>query len=622
MRVIGTAGHVDHGKSTLIKRLTGIDPDRLAEEKTREMTIDLGFAWMDLPHGETIGIVDVPGHRDFIENMLAGVGGIEAVILVIAADEGIMPQTREHLAILDLLEIHTGLVAMTKIDVVNDPDWLELVQTEIIEALAGSSLENAPIYPVSARTGEGLLELIYGLRALLDTLPARTTYRPPHLPIDRVFTISGFGTVVTGTLQNGVLHVGDEIEVQPEGLTGRIRGLQVHKSAVISVEPGTRVAVNIAGINKTDVTRGQVIALPGYIHPSSLIDVRFRQLPDVPRALKHNTEVKFFSGTAESTGRVRLLSDEELAPGAHGWLQVRLDKPLALTSGDRYILRYPSPGETIGGGIVIDAHPSRRWKRFQKETIERLEIRMRGTPGEQLASVAEHYEILKLGELQKHAGLEKADFRHAFDEALERGLISPLSGELLIATGRLEQIRHQITQTLTEYHQSQQLRLGMLREELRSKLGIKLATLNAVLEQSPHILIEQSTVRLATHEIIFAPEQERRRLRLQEVLTAAPYTPPSFAEAAQMAGEDVLYALIDLGEVVQVTVDVIFSRHAYNQMVATALDLIDQTGSVNAAALRDHFQTSRKFAIGLLEHLDAVGITKRIGDNRVRGRAR
>ncbi|HDN79064.1 MAG TPA: selenocysteine-specific translation elongation factor, partial [Chloroflexi bacterium] len=299
MYVIGTAGHVDHGKSALVKALTGIDPDRLKEEKEREMTIDLGFAWFALPNGEKVGIVDVPGHKDFIDNMLAGVGGIDAALLVVAADEGVMPQTREHLAILDLLEVKAGLVALTKIDLVDDQEWLEMVEEEVKDCLKGTVLDGAPVVRVSAKTGEGLEKLAQELQKVLQHTSPRADLRRPRLSIDRVFTISGFGTVVTGTLIDGRLQVGQEVEILPQGLKARIRGLQSYKEKINEAKPGSRVAVNLSGVEKNQLSRGDVLTIPGWLLPTTLVDVHLRYLADAPYPLAHNTQVKFFSGAAE-----------------------------------------------------------------------------------------------------------------------------------------------------------------------------------------------------------------------------------------------------------------------------------------------------------------------------------
>ncbi|MCZ7542658.1 MAG: selenocysteine-specific translation elongation factor [Anaerolineae bacterium] len=326
MHVIGTAGHVDHGKSALVRALTGINPDRLREEQEREMTIDLGFAWLTLPNGESVGIVDVPGHRDFIENMLAGVGGIDAALFVVAADEGVMPQTREHLAILDLLETQGGVIALTKRDLIHDPEWLELVTAEVSEAVDGTVLADAPIIPVSAHTGEGLEALVTALQSALAGRPPHPDRGRPRLWVDRVFTISGFGTVVTGTLTDGALAVGQEVVFLPEGLRGRVRGLQTHKAKIERALPGSRVAVNVSGVSKDQVRRGDLLTIPGWLRGTVLADVRFRHLPDASRPLRHNTEVKLFVGAAEVVARARLLDAPELAPGQEGWLQLRLER--------------------------------------------------------------------------------------------------------------------------------------------------------------------------------------------------------------------------------------------------------------------------------------------------------
>jgi len=618
MRVIGTAGHVDHGKSTLVKCLTGIDPDRLAEEKAREMTIDLGFAWLTLPNGETLGIVDVPGHRDFIENMLAGIGGIDAVLLVIAADEGIMPQTREHLAILDLLGIQNGLIVLTKIDLIDDPDWLDLVENEIRESVSHTTLANAEIVRVSAHSGAGIPELVKKISALLADLPPNTHYNAPRLPIDRVFTISGFGTVVTGTLLGGTLRVGDEIEIQPASLRGRIRGLQSYKQPVEIAQPGSRVAVNIAGVEKSALERGFVLTHPRQIQPTLLVDVHFRHLEDASRALKHHAEAKFFVGAAESTVRVRLLNDEILSPGAEGWLQLRLDKPLALARGDRFILRYPSPAETIGGGIVVNPQPGRRWKRFQPNVIAQLETQMRGTPAERVVQAANH--PAKRAELQKSTGYSDAELNATLQDALSQGILLHLPDDTYIADSVWQGILRRMENELLAFHQAEPLRRGMPREELRSRLGLKQAILAMLLEGQNTVVAENNALRMADHEIRFSDAQQQTIHALYEQMNAAPYTPPSYADAANIVGENVLRALIELGEIVQVQPEVIFSRQAYEDMVAELLSLIDQNGQVTAAEFRNHFNTTRKYAIGLLEHLDSAGITRRAGDARVRGR--
>ncbi|TMF47895.1 MAG: selenocysteine-specific translation elongation factor [Chloroflexi bacterium] len=407
MSCIGTAGHIDHGKSTLVKALTGIDPDRLAEEKERGMTIDLGFAWLTLPGGREVSIVDVPGHEGFIKNMLAGVGGIDAALLVVAADEGVMPQTREHLAILDLLRVRRGVVALTKADLV-DEEWLELVQEEIAEQLQPTSLAGSAILPISAYTGQGLPVLVAELERILNEAQERQNIARPRLPIDRVFTMTGFGTVVTGTLLDGAFKVGQEVEILPPGIKTRVRGLQTHRHAVEAANPGSRVAINLANVPRTGLQRGDVVALPGQFQQTMLIDARIQLLPDAARPLAHNTQVDFYTGSQEVPASVRLLDVEELKPGESAWAQLRLRRPAVMARRDRFILRLSSPSMTIGGGEVIDVHP-RYHRRFQAAILNTLETLERGSPDELvLAALDRRRETRKSGGREAKPGAQEA----------------------------------------------------------------------------------------------------------------------------------------------------------------------------------------------------------------------
>ncbi len=619
-RVIGTAGHVDHGKSTLVKALTGIDPDRLAEEKAREMTIDLGFAWFSLPNGQTVGVVDVPGHRDFIENMLAGIGGIDAVLFVIAADEGVMPQTREHLAIIDLLGIENGLIVLTKIDTLGgDVELFSLLEDDIRQTVAPTSLAHVPLVPVSALTGEGMSDLLNDIAAMLHDLPPRTSGTMPRLPIDRVFTMSGFGTVVTGTLIGGAFKQGDEVEQQPGGQRGRIRGLQSYRQMVDTALPGSRTAINVSGIEKSDLQRGCVLSRPGAITASTLIDVRFRHLADASRPLKHNAEVKLFVGTAETTGRIRLLTHEDLPAGEEAWIQLKLDTPVATVEGDRFIVRYPSPGETIGGGVIVDPHPDDKWKRFQDDVIERLRLRALGTPTQRVGQAADAPEPLKRASLKQRTDFDDSTFDEAVSAALAENLLIEFSDGTFLAYSRWEALVRALHSTLEQFHHTNPLRSGIPREELRSRLGIKNNSLNVLLETVSDILYDRRLVRRADHAIRFSPAEQSAIDRLVAQMHAAPFSPPSWGDAAALVGEDVLHALIELGDIVQVSQDVIFSRGIFDEMVSGIDALLDEFGSVSASQVRDRFGTSRKYAIAFLEYLDAQGITRREGDARVRG---
>ena len=620
MRVIGTSGHVDHGKSTLVEKLSGINPDRLAEEQSRKMTIDLGFAWIQLPDGETAGIVDVPGHRDFIENMLAGVGGIDAALLVIAADEGIMPQTREHLAILRLLDVRNIIVVISKIDLIDDPEWIELVRLDIDELLQEHQLETCPTVEVSALTGAGIDDLVKAIQALLDTAPARADSGQPRLPIDRVFVISGFGTVVTGTLSGGNLYVGDSVELQPSGRHGRIRGLQSYKQSVECAEPGSRVAVNIAGVGSGLVRRGDVLSNPGGIKPTILLDAHFHLLADIDRPLAHNAQVKFFSGAAESVGNVRLLDCDVLAPNEDGWLQIRLRDALPLSRGDRFVLRFPSPAQTIGGGVIVNAHPGRRRKRFQSDIIHDLETRLSGTPAERLAQAAQRDSPQDTRELQKILGYGEDAFASALCEALEGGLVLQFEDKRIWSTASWWQLSTQAIKQLSSFHQQQPLRLGIPRAELRSRLRIKVDLLDMLIAKDNRLCADAGFIRLQGHQIIFTEAQRIKVDKLQRLLDKQAFTPPSIEELNRLAGEEIVRALLDLRTLINVSDKIAFARESYDHMVAEIRQHILDRGEIDAKTVRDKFGASRKYAIAMLEHLDSLGITQRVGDVRKRGR--
>ncbi len=622
--VIGTAGHVDHGKSTLVQAMTGIDPDRLAEEKQREMTIDLGFAWLTLPSGRTVGIVDVPGHRDFIENMLAGVGGIDLALLVIAADEGVMPQTREHLAILDLLGVTNAVVALTKIDMVPDPEWLELVALDVSELLDQTALRDAPIVPVSARTGDGLPDLLTALDAALGKQPPRPDLGRPRLPIDRIFTISGFGTVVTGTLTGGSLHVGDEVVIQPRGLHARIRGLQSHKEAISSAQPGSRVAVNLSGVDRGAIQRGDVVTRPGTLRGTTLIDVQFRYLPDAGRPLQHNAEVKFFSGAAESVAHVRLVGNRELLPGEEGWLQLRLAQPLALDKRDRFILRYPSPAQTIGGGVVLDPHPPHRWRRFKPEVIARFETLAAGTPEDLVLHALQGETALTPADLAARTGLAGSAIEAALAALAGEGQVFELLSGSWMALAAWQRLTGRMQAELAAYHQRNPLRLGMPREALRSRLGLSGKLFQPFVQRAVEsgILVDAGTaLSLPEHRVTFTPAQQAAIDRLMREFQAQPTTPPATRDAAALVGEDVLAALVEQGRLVQVNEDVLFDADTYAELVRQVEQFIEREGSITVAQARDLFNTSRKYVLALLEHLDSIGVTRRTGDERVLRRA-
>ncbi len=637
MHVIGTAGHVDHGKSTLVLALTGINPDRLKEEQARAMTIDLGFAWMTLPNGERVGIVDVPGHIDFIENMLAGVGGIDAALLVIAADEGVMPQTREHLAILDLLAVPNGVIALSKADLISEPEWLELVQEDIRQVVQNTCLATAPIVPVSARTGQGLDRLIEALTEVLAAVPSRRDLGRPRLPIDRSFNLPGFGAIVTGTLSDGVLEVGQEVAIYPgregEPLKARVRGLQTYHEKTERAFPGSRVAVNLAGVRLEDLARGMVLASPGSLTPSTLIDVRLRVLKDTPFPLRHNQEVAFFTGAAEVMARTRLLDSEVLAPGAEGWVQLHLKAPVAMRPGDRFIVRLPSPSVTMGGGVVVDVAP-RRWRRFRSEVIRRLETLAHGAPADQLLQALAAIEPASLADLRARSQLPAELAQPALAELIDQGQIVALAGGLpapthddqwVISASGWRSLSARLIEIVEDYHRRYPLRPGMPRQELKGRLegnreplpGRAFNELMARAATEGIIEEENALVRRAGFRVTLSPDQERSALTLLTAFERQPATPPSVADAVASVGAEVFQALLDQGRLVKISDEVAFAPAAYAQMVARIKEFLEREGSITVAQARDLLQTSRKYALALLEHLDAQRVTRRVGDARV-----
>ncbi len=626
MYVVGTAGHVDHGKSTLVKALTGIDPDRLKEEKEREMTIDLGFAWLTLPNGEKVGIVDVPGHKDFIENMLAGVGGIDAAILVIAADEGVMPQTREHLAILDLLQVKAGLIALTKIDLVEDEEWLDMVQEEVKETVKGTVLENAPVILTSSKTGEGLDRLIQALQDILVRTPPRIDLGKPRLPIDRVFTIVGFGTVVTGTLVDGSLQVGQEVEILPQGLKARIRGLQSYKEKIQIARPGSRVAVNLGGVDKEQISRGDVLTIPGWLTPTSLVDVHLRYLADSPFSLPHNAEVKFFSGAAEVMAKVRVLDREEVKPGEEAFIQLVLERPIPLVKGDGFIIRWPSPPMTVGGGKVIDPHPGKKHRRFRSEVVERLRVLASGAPEEVFLNTLKAYEPARFQEILPRLGLGREKAAEILQKLLEKGEVLTLKPEgagedsYLLTKSGWDRLLARMVSLLEEYHRRYPLRRGMPKEELRSRMKIPSGVFGEALSRAAaegKIREEEGLVALSQHEIKFSPEQKELVEKLLARFRASPYITPSIAECENALGSELFSALLEMGVLVKVSPEVVFLAETFQEMVKRVVERLEREGKITVAQVRDMFGTSRKYALALMEHLDERKITKRVGDERV-----
>ena len=619
MYVIGTSGHVDHGKSTLVKALTNIDPDRLPEEKEREMTVDLGFAWMTLPSGREVSIVDVPGHERFIKNMLAGVGAIDLALLIVAADESVMQQTREHLAILDLLKIHRGIVVITKTDLV-DEELVELVKAEVEDTLAGTSFEGAPMIGVSAYTGDGLEDLKNLLDQTLDQTQVRRDLGRPRLPIDRCFSITGFGTVVTGTLIDGTFSVGQEVELEPSGTKCRIRGLQSHNSKVDYTDPGVRLAVNLSGISRSDVIRGEILTVPGWLYSARRLDARVRMVKNASHALRHNEGVTFHLFTSETTARVRLLDADRLAPDSEGWVQILLDEPIPMVKGDFFVLR--SAEDTLGGGQVVDPNPRRRYRRFDDDVIERLMTLDQGTGEDVLISIADQWGPCNLITLSQRANISLEEVLERLSQLTESGDMLVLgdmakdSDAVVYSRAGWEASKNKIFAALNTYHNQFPLRRGVPNQEIRSRLVLPQAIylrLIAKLNQDGNLVEEAQYIRMPDHKAELTPNLEQEASAYITQLEKEPYSPVTDLSI----DSELLNALIDQGKVVKVNDSVIFTSTSYQTMTGQITAHLREKGSITVAEARTLFNSSRKYMLPLLEYLDQQRITRRVGDERV-----
>ena len=617
MYVLGTAGHVDHGKSTLIHALTNIDPDRLPEEKEREMTIDLGFAWMATPSGREVSIVDVPGHERFIKNMLAGVGGIDLALLIVAANESVMPQTREHLAILDLLQIKRGLVVITKTDLV-DEEMVELVKAEVEDLLAPTTFQGAPMVAVSAYNGDGLDELKQTIDSMLDTTEPRADLGRPRLPVDRCFTVAGFGTVVTGTLIDGSLSVGHEVELALTHERCRIRGLQSHRQKLEQADPGIRLAANLSGISRGDIQRGEVITIPGWLQPTNILDAQFRVSRDAPRPVRHNEGITFHLYTSESTARLRILDKEELKPGEEGWVQIHLRQPIPIVKGDLFVAR--SAEDTMGGGRVVDPRP-RRHRRFVPSVLERLALVHEGGD-DTLLNAVDMWGPCDATTLARRANLALEEVRQRLaelateDQVVLLGDSASDADTIAYSLSAWKEQTQQAARTLAAFHRQHPLRKGVAREEMRSRLGVNQTIFNRIasrLAADGTLAEEDGLLRLPQHQVTLTPALTRQADSYVAALESDPFSPPTDRPVeAELLGH-----LVQEGKVVKVSEEVVFSHTAYQQMVDRVVQHARQEGSITVAQARNLFNSSRKYMLPFLEHLDQQRITRRVGDERV-----
>lgn len=629
--IIGTAGHIDHGKTTLIKAITGRETDRLKEEKERGISIELGFTYFDLPSGRRAGIIDVPGHEKFIKNMLAGVMGIDVVLLVIAADEGIMPQTKEHLNILNLLGIEKGLIVLTKSDLV-DEEWLALVEEDVKEGIKGTFLEGSPIVPVSSVTKAGISKVIELVEQLTEEVKDRDTNETARLPVDRVFSMAGFGTIVTGTLSAGRFKIGDEIQVFPGNKTGRIRSIQVHGKDSDTAYGGQRVAINIAGLKKSEIERGSVIAPVGSMEATMMIDVKLELLEDSQRIIDNRTRLRLYTGSSEVLCRVVFLDREQLTPGESCYAQLRLEEEIVAKRGDRFIIRFYSPMMTIGGGEILEPNPPKR-KRFDKNVIEELEIKEKGEITDVIEKIIKDKSNIfpTIKDISVLTVMPEEKIEEIIDKLKKENKIltfSLLKDQHIIHVDYGNHLSNNIKEELSTYHKNNPLKAGMSKEEIRSKyfgaIKQKLGDsfINKLIDDGIIKQVNES-LSLTDFEVKFSLIQEKVKNEIESEFLENRFNSVKKEDLYSKLGyntkdlDQVFEALLDIGILKKLKEDNILHRDAYTESINIVKDFIINNGSISVAQLRDLLNTNRKLAIALIEHLDDIKITKRLGDTRV-----
>lgn len=625
--IIGTAGHIDHGKTTLIRALTGHETDRLNEEKKRGISIQLGFTYFDLPSGRRAGIIDVPGHEKFIRNMLTGVGGMDIVILVVAADEGVMPQTKEHLDILSLLKIKKGIIVITKSALV-DEEWLELVKEDIREKVAGTFLENSEIVAVDSVEGMGINELINKIDILTEETESRDINAPARMPIDRIFTIVGFGTVVTGTLTEGEISVENTLEILPEQVKVRIRNIQVHGQSVNTAYAGQRVAINLANVKTEDIERGQILVQVNSMEPTMMIDAKLNLLKDIPRNIKNRSRVRIYHGATEVLARVTLLDKDEGKAGESIYVQFRLEETTAVKKGDHLVVRYYSPMETLGGAIVIDANP-RKHSRFDENVIKDLAVRERGSPQEVIEKQIDIHssKFPSLFLIAKLTAQQLDDVKSIVSELANENKVLILGDDNVIHKTYYENIKKQLIDLLTVYHESNPLKPGMIREEVRSRLfprdrGKNIDALMNIFVENEIVKIRDKFISLYDFEVIFSPAHKKIKGQLEHIYLQSQYSTPKFEDII----DDIEFEKNDIEQVfnamlgdtlIRLNQEIVFHIESYKSAKTKLIDYINKNGSITLAQFRDILNTSRKYAVALLEYFDNERITKRIDEKRV-----
>ncbi len=629
--ILGTAGHIDHGKTSLIKAISGTDTDRLKEEKERGITIELGFAALDLPGGQHLGIVDVPGHEKFVKNMVAGATGIDIVVMVIAADEGVMPQTREHMEICTLLGVKYGLVAVTKIDMV-DEEWLELALEDIRDFVKGTFLEEAPVAAVSSTTGKGIPEFIETLDDMAAKIPDRPHSDLFRLPIDRVFTMKGFGTVITGTLISGQVKVGEPIMIYPSGITSKVRGIQVHNQSAEQAAAGMRTAINFQGLEKEAIRRGEVLSKPGNLVASYMVDVSLHYLTSNKKPLKNRTRVRFHTGTSEVLGNVILLDRKELLPDEGTVVQLRLDTPVALVKDDRFVIRSYSPVYTIGGGKVINPIPLKH-KRFKPETVDNLKALDDQAPDAIIAVqvAAAGYQGISFSHLKMMTNLPDKQLDKILQTLLSHKTLIQVEKEnrLYIHQNGFDKLKKDIQHQLAAYHKANPLRTGMPKEELKTKFSPLLTsklfnlTLNQVIKEKD-VAQEENMIRLASHAVSLGGKQADVRDKILKTYLKAGLQPPYFKELVKSLdsdtkrANDVLQHLVAEGTIIKVKEDLYFHSQAIKGLKNKLIEYLTAQGEITTPQFKEMTGVSRKYVIPLAEYFDATQVTLRVGDVRKR----
>jgi len=627
--ILGTAGHIDHGKTSLIKAVTGINTDRLKEEQERGITIELGFASLDLPSGQQLGVVDVPGHEKFVKNMVAGATGIDLVAMVIAADEGVMPQTREHMEICTLLGVKHGLVVLTKSDLV-DEEWLELVKDDVESFVRGTFLEGAPIIPVSSVSGEGLDAFVSTLDNLCDQIPSRSPAGLFRLPVDRVFTMKGFGTVITGTLISGNVHVGETIMIYPSQITSKVRGSQVHGQSVNQAGAGMRTAINFQGLEKASITRGEVLSNPGVLKPSYMLDVSMHYLKSNKKPIKNRARVRYHAGTNEILGILILLDRDELLPDGTTVAQIRLDAPVAAMSADRFVIRSYSPVRTIGGGQILNPIPQKH-KRFRTEVIKGLSRIPDMAPNEliEFYSEASEFRGVSYTDLRLMTNLAEKQLEKTLQELLSKKQVLQVDKEnkVFIHANSFDQAKQSAVDYLTAYHGANPLKAGMPKEELKSKfpryLGTKLfnLVLNGLIKDK-RLIQSEDTVHLAEHKISLGGDQADLKQKILNTYKKSGLEPPYFRDISKSLdmdparAKDMLTLLINEGLVIKTKDDLYFQTEVVDSLKQKLVDFLKANGEMTTPQFKEIAGVSRKYLIPLIEHFDATHVTLRVGDVR------